>query len=84
MNKCLKPSHEYHSVRTIGVTPTLNMLCEDSHFTSRYKTPNKKKVAKVTGTTTCELCGAKKYFQYNCPFCVIVILTTKVLFANLR
>jgi len=68
MNKRLKPGHEYHGSQNIARTPALKMICEDAHFASKYKPPNKKKVTKVSKTKTCELCGGKKHFQYNCPY----------------
>ena len=68
MNKRLKPGHEYHGSHNITRTPALKMICKDAHFASKYKTPNKKKVTKVSKTKTCELCGGKKHFQYNCPY----------------
>ena len=68
MNQRLKPGHEYHGAQNSTRIPALKMICEDAHFASKYKNPNKKKATKVSKTKTCELCGGKKHFQYNCPY----------------
>lgn len=46
----------------------VTVLCDDAQFVSTYKAPNRNKVAKVKGTNTCELCGGKNYFQFNCLY----------------
>ena len=68
MNKRLKPSHEFHKGIMNVKSPTINLLCEDSQFTSKVTMPNKRKVNQIRGTKSCGLCGNKKHFQYNCPY----------------
>ena len=67
-NKRLKRSHEFHKETMNVKSPTLNLLCENSQFTSKFTMPNKRKVNQIKGTKTCGLCGNKKHFQYNCPY----------------